>query len=55
MGLKSDFNDLAEKLESKSEELHEIASKLDGIKNDLHQIRSDIKTKAEHMTDDQSS
>ncbi len=47
MSLRDDFMEIADKLETKSEELHELASQMDSIKSELHAIRGDIRTKAD--------
>lgn len=49
MGLRDDLLEIADKLETKSEELHELASRIDSVKSELHAIRGDIRTKADSI------
>lgn len=49
MSLRDEFMEIADKLESKSAELHELASQMDSIKSELHAIRGDIRTKADSI------
>jgi hypothetical protein len=55
MGLKSEFYDLAGKIDSKCDEIERMITELGSIKSELSTVKELMKTKADHIKDDQPS